>query len=67
MREPADCVADAFLNLDFALSSPLHLFDNVRGHFQSFKPLLGHGIIDGLQILTDFLFFRHRRSLRVLL
>jgi len=67
MRKPADCVADTFLNFDFAPGSSFHFFDNVRRDFQPFKRLLGHGIFDGLQILADFLFFCHRRSLRLFL
>jgi hypothetical protein len=55
MREPADCVADASLNLDLAPGSPVHFFDNLRRDFQLLKGLLGNGVFNGLQILADFL------------
>jgi len=48
MREPADCVADAFFDLNFAPSGSSHLFDNIRRDFQAFKRLLRHGIRNGL-------------------
>jgi hypothetical protein len=67
MRKPADCVADTFLNLDFAPGSPFHFFDNVRRNFQPFKHLLGNGVIDGLQILAGFLCAWHSKILGLLL
>lgn len=67
MSKPADCVADTFLNLDFAPGCSFHFFDNVRRDFQPFNRLLGHGIFDGLQILADFLLFCYWRCLRLLL
>jgi hypothetical protein len=67
LSEPADCVADTFLDLDLAPGSPFHFFDNVMRDFQPFQALLGKGVFNGIQILADFLLSGHKRSLRTLL
>jgi len=63
MRKLMDSVAYTFLNPNLAPGGSLHLLDDVRRDFQSFKPLLGNGDLDGFQILFDFQFTRHWQSL----
>jgi hypothetical protein len=63
MCKLADGVADTFLNLDLAPGGSLHLCDDVGRDFQPFQPLLGNGVLDGPQILFDFLFTWHGQSL----
>jgi hypothetical protein len=63
MGKLADSVEDSCLNLDLAPSGSFHLCDYVRRDFQAFKPLLGNGVLNGPQILFDFLFARHGQSL----
>jgi hypothetical protein len=48
MRKPADCVADAFFDLDFTPRRSIHFIDNVLGNFQTLKALLGNGVFNGL-------------------
>jgi hypothetical protein len=63
MCKLADGVADTFLNLDLAPGGSLHLCNDVGRNFQPFQPLLGNSVLDGPQILFDFLFTRHGQSL----
>jgi hypothetical protein len=62
MCELENCVADAFFDINFALGGPLHLLNNIWVNLEPFEPLLGNGVVDGLQILADFLMDCHKRN-----
>jgi hypothetical protein len=62
MRKLFVGVSDAVCNVDLASGGPLHVLDHLGRHFEPFEPLLGHGVLDGLQVETNFLFVWHMPS-----
>jgi len=62
MRKLFVGVSDTVCDIDLASGSPPHVLDHLGRHFEPFEPLLGYGVLDGLQIEADFLFARHTIS-----
>jgi len=59
MRKLFVGVSNTVRDVDLASGGPLHVLNHLKRYFEPFKPLLGHGVLDGRQIEADFLFVRH--------